>query len=156
MARVSKERSILKFNSPAGSEFLNFRILKNNFNLSINSLDFFVTFLGKKATEGIGKKYLNFNNSYYNTFMKIIFLIPPSEGKNPDGKPIAEKLTYIFDKPVEIAKNASEKDMKCSGNRFAEAIFLNENIEKSVTLPATDRYNGVMFSAINYATLSAE
>lgn len=46
--------------------------------------------------------------------MKIIFLIPPSEGKNPDGKPICEKTFYNFTKPLEIAKNATEKDLKCS------------------------------------------
>lgn len=46
--------------------------------------------------------------------MKIFFLIPPSEGKNPDGKPIPEKTFYHFEKPFEIAKNATEKDLKCS------------------------------------------
>lgn len=81
---------------------------------------------------------------------KILFLIPPSESKNPDGKPIPQKLSYIFEKPKNIAENADEKDLKCGGNRLTEAIFLNKNIENSVVLPAISRYNGVMYSAINY------
>lgn len=85
---------------------------------------------------------------------KMIFLIPPSEGKNPDGKPIPENLTFPFEKPHQIAENVSEKDLKCTGNRFNEAIFLNKNISKSVVLPAILRYNGVMFSAFNYENFS--
>ncbi len=50
----------------------------------------------------------------YNNHMKIFFLIPPSESKNPDGKPIPEQLSYIFDKPFSLAENATEKDLKCS------------------------------------------
>lgn len=86
--------------------------------------------------------------------MKIIFLIPPSEGKNPDGKPICEKTFYNFAKPLEIAKNATEKDLKCSWDRYNEAIFLNSHTEKSVILSAIERYNGVMFSAIDYGSMN--
>lgn len=86
--------------------------------------------------------------------MKIIFLIPPSESKNPDGVALEESLSRYFEQPYEIAKNATEKDLKCSGNRYQEAIFLNTNTQTSVVLPAIKRYNGVMFSAINYDNFS--
>jgi len=45
--------------------------------------------------------------------MKILFLLPPSEGKNSENKYNTEDLTYEFDKPLEIAKNVTEKDLKC-------------------------------------------
>jgi hypothetical protein len=45
--------------------------------------------------------------------MKILFLIPPSEGKNPENLYDLEELTYTFSKPLEIAQNANEKDLKC-------------------------------------------
>ena len=41
-----------------------------------------------------------------------IFLIPPSEWKNKWEVESFEKLTYQFKKPVDIGKNAKEKDLK--------------------------------------------
>lgn len=82
--------------------------------------------------------------------MKILFLIPPSEGKNPENLYDLEELTYTFSKPLEIAQNANEKDLKCEWKRFAEAIELNKNIENSGTIEAISRYDWVMYSAINY------
>lgn len=86
--------------------------------------------------------------------MKTLFLIPPSEGKNPENLYDLEKLTYSFSKPLEIAINATEKDLKCTWIRFAEAIELNKNIEKSGTIEAISRYDWVMYSAINYAQMT--
>lgn len=82
--------------------------------------------------------------------MKILFLIPPSEWKNTENKYESENLSFEFEKPLEIAKNASEKDLKCEWNRFNEAIELNKNIEKSGTIEAISRYSGVMYNSINY------
>lgn len=83
--------------------------------------------------------------------MKIIFLIPPSEGKNilweKKGK---EELSFIFEKPLNIAKNATEKDLKCTWKRYLEAISLNENIWKSEVLEAIKRYSWVMFNHIDF------
>lgn len=31
--------------------------------------------------------------------------------------------------PIEIALSASEKDLKCTGKRYAEALELNKNIK---------------------------
>ena len=86
--------------------------------------------------------------------MKILFLIPPSEWKNTENKFEFESLSFEFDKPLEIAKNASEKDLKCEWNRFEEAIKLNKNIEKSGTIEAIFRYSGVMYNSINYFWMS--
>ncbi len=55
-----------------------------------------------------------------NEYMKILFLLPPSEGKNTEGTPGNEVLTYQFEKPNEIAVNVTEKDLKCTGNRYEE------------------------------------
>lgn len=67
-----------------------------------------------------------------------------------------ELLSFPFQKPLVIAQNATEKDLKCSGKRYQEALDLNATIEKSLTLPAIERYDGVMFDAINYKGLSSE
>ncbi|PZM85728.1 hypothetical protein DLH72_01525 [Candidatus Gracilibacteria bacterium] len=87
--------------------------------------------------------------------MKTIFLIPPSEGKNTIGEQKeSEKLSFVFEKPLEISKNATEKDLKCKDKRFEEAIFLNKNIENSKVLESIKRYTGVMFSAIDYENMT--
>lgn len=86
--------------------------------------------------------------------MKILFLIPPSEGKNPENKYAKESLSFVFEKPLEIAQNVTEKDLKCEWNRFKEAIELNKNIEKYGTLEAIKRYSGVMYNAVNYAEMT--
>jgi len=46
--------------------------------------------------------------------MKILFLLPPSEGKNPENKYNSEKLSFHLEKPLNIAENVTEKDLKCS------------------------------------------
>lgn len=87
--------------------------------------------------------------------MKIIFLIPPSEGKNLWWKRWKEKLSFLFEKPIDIAQNATQKDLKCSGKRYEQGIELNTNIMWWEKLPAIERYSGVMYNAINYEGMSA-
>lgn len=86
--------------------------------------------------------------------MKILFLLPPSEGKNSEWNPGKEVLSYEFEKPKNIAKNATQKDLKCIGNRYEEGINLNiqhiDNTHDNV-VNAMNRYTGVMFNAIDYA-----
>lgn len=56
----------------------------------------------------------------------ILILIAPSETKNAKNeKLIPEKLSFTFEKPKEIAINVTEKDLKCSGKRFDEALIFN-------------------------------
>jgi len=82
--------------------------------------------------------------------MKIIYLIPPSEWKNSWWETWSEILSFSFEKPLDIAQWASEKDLKCKGLRFEEWIELNKNIQSSEIRQAIQRYTGVMYNAIDY------
>ncbi len=102
---------------------------------------------------------------------KIIFLLPPSEGKNPEGKYALELLSYDFVKPKKIAINATEKDLKCKDKRYEEGITLNKqcvSLPSKVNTPhpqplslewegsfleAIQRYSGVMYNAIGYESM---
>ncbi|MDQ7009335.1 MAG: peroxide stress protein YaaA [Candidatus Gracilibacteria bacterium] len=90
---------------------------------------------------------------------KIMFLIPPSEGKNSDNTFEKEELSFEFEKPCDIATSVTEKDLKCTGKRFEEGVELNKNIcrEGKISFPtdiAINRYSGVMFSAIDYENMN--
>ena len=86
--------------------------------------------------------------------MKIIYLLPPSEGKNSGWQIWDEKVSFHFKKPLEIAKNATPKDLKCKDARYEEGIKLNCTVEKSDVLPAISRYTWVMYNAIDFAWMS--
>jgi cytoplasmic iron level regulating protein YaaA (DUF328/UPF0246 family) len=86
--------------------------------------------------------------------MKIIYLLPPSEGKNSWWKLWPEKLSCTFDKPLDIAINATQKDLKCKDKRYEEGISLNENIETSEKMAAISRYSWVMYNAIDYSGMN--
>lgn len=58
--------------------------------------------------------------------MKIVYLIPPSEGKNSWGDCTPETLSLFFEKPYKIAIHATEKDLKCKWSRYEEGIELNK------------------------------
>lgn len=91
--------------------------------------------------------------------MKILFLLPPSEGKNSQGEIGEEKLSFSFEKPKEIATNVTEKDLKCSGNRFKEWVNLNKQLCETkgfIITPAMNRYSGVMYNAIDFAGMNDE
>ena len=99
------------------------------------------------------KKVFNFGTV---KMAKILFLIAPSEGKAESGENKPESLTFDFKKPLDIASSATEKDLKCKGKRYEEALWLNQNIQKSPTLPAILRYNGVMYNHIDYQNMSSK
>ncbi len=86
--------------------------------------------------------------------MKTIFLLPPSEWKNKENLFLKEELSFNFTKPLEILKNASEKDLKCKDTRFSEAQKLNESLAKNWTNKAINRYSGVMYNAIDYSWMT--
>lgn len=88
--------------------------------------------------------------------MKIIYLLPPSEWKNPINLFENENLTFNFKKPYEIAINATQKDLKCIWDRFEDWINLNKSILNSLTNFALNRYNWVMFKAIDYDNMSSQ
>lgn len=91
--------------------------------------------------------------------MKILFLLPPSEGKNSEGIWAKQELSFDFDKPCEIAKNVTEKDLKCTGKRYEEGVNLNKQLVSMTQLevkPAIERYSGVMYNAIYYQGMNKE
>lgn len=71
--------------------------------------------------------------------MKIIYLLPPSEGKNAWWDVWKEKLSFLFKKPLEIAVNVSEKDLKCKGKRYEEGIRLNTSLLNSLWQASTSK-----------------
>lgn len=92
--------------------------------------------------------------------MKILFLIAPSEGKNSNinwenTSAKHENLSFDFKKPLNIATNASEKDLKCTSSRYIEWIWLNKNISKNKeNLDAIYRYGWEMYKSIGYIGMS--
>ncbi len=85
---------------------------------------------------------------------KILFLLPPSEGKNIYNKFSKQDLSFYFEKPLNISKNATQKDLKCSWARFQQWLDLNKNIQKQETIQSINRYTWVMYNAINYNNMS--
>ncbi|MBP6257346.1 peroxide stress protein YaaA [Patescibacteria group bacterium] len=67
-------------------------------------------------------------------------------------------MSRFFDLPVpyEILKNATAKDLKCTGKRYEEAMMVNQTIASSSVLPAMQRYTGVLYGALGYATMTAK
>jgi len=92
--------------------------------------------------------------------MKILFLLPPSEGKNAQWEMWEEKLSFDFQKPKEIAVNVTEKDLKCSWNRYQEGLEFNkilfERESKKSVSTAIYRYSGLMINAIDYFGMQPE
>ncbi len=91
----------------------------------------------------------------------MLILLPPSEWKqhwweyfDQDITSSQDLLSRNTEQPLEIASSASEKDLKCTGKRYAEAIALNKTTKQWPFLPAIERYSGVMYSAINYQGMS--
>lgn len=92
--------------------------------------------------------------SYFPALMKVIFLIPPSEGKYVGGAHDAERVSYPLKKPLGIAKKATKTDLKCKDTRYLEARSLNASIEQGPFMEAMRRYSGIMYGAIDYFSLS--
>lgn len=91
---------------------------------------------------------------------KILFLLPPSEGKQSWGDLLPEKVSFAFEKPLVLATQATQKDLKCTAQRYQEAIQINLALASTSslvpTLPAIERYRGVMYNAISYETFTPE
>lgn len=86
-----------------------------------------------------------------------LFLIPPSEGKTRWWIDWRSVCSFVFNLPETIAKWATEKDLKCTENRYQEWIKLNKSLffgNNIEALPAIDRYSWVMYSAIDYEGMS--
>lgn len=88
---------------------------------------------------------------------KIIFLLPPSEGKNTGWDYTSQQLEFVFEKPVEITRGVTPKDLHCKDKRFEQAQVLNSQTlsGQSDYQKAIHRYSGVMYNAIDYAGMSS-
>ncbi|MBT2485533.1 MULTISPECIES: YaaA family protein [unclassified Microbacterium] len=95
------------------------------------------------------------------------FLLPPSETKRPggDGAPLDatklslpelhERRSAVVDALVELAsdEDAAQRVLKLSARQSGD-IQHNRNLHTAPTMPAVDRYTGVLYDALDAATLS--
>ena len=86
--------------------------------------------------------------------VKILFLLPPSEWKKSENKFEKEELNFVFEKPITLANNVDEKDLKCKWERFKEWLELNKNIKKNGTIESINRYSWVMYNSIDYVWMN--
>lgn len=89
----------------------------------------------------------------------LIILIPPSEGKNPEGKFAALKkpnqdVSHMVDKMQAVEHKDWAKILGVKGKALEKAIEANQQILDAKTLPAIERYTGVVYKAIDYPSLS--
>ncbi|TIH19250.1 YaaA family protein [Marinifilum sp. JC120] len=87
--------------------------------------------------------------------MKTIILIPPSEGKADGGKNKPLKaVSGISADLIEAIKEADPKKLYGLKEKALEkAITVNKDVLISKTMPAIERYTGVVYDAIDYQTL---
>jgi len=88
-----------------------------------------------------------------------LILIPPSEGKKPDGdgkpvKPNAAQRTMI-DRLLSFDGDW-EKLLGVKGNSLLHAITANKSILTSGTMNAIERYTGVVYDGIDYPSLDQD
>jgi len=104
--------------------------------------------------------------------MKSIYiLLPPSENKLEGGeKPyfqikhnnnfnqINSTREILYSKLINQIKNLDSKELekvfKVKDKNLDKAIYLLNNISEGKTLPSINRFDGVMFKAINYTSLN--
>jgi cytoplasmic iron level regulating protein YaaA (DUF328/UPF0246 family) len=88
--------------------------------------------------------------------MKI--LIPPSESKNArgTGKPLGKISAKVIERLEVIPKANLERFYNVKGTALEAAVAANETLATSPTLPAIKRYKGVVYTGIDYITMSKE
>ena len=98
----------------------------------------------------------------------LAILLPPSEGKaegghTPRWKPGAGTFGSSLRRPrtevvaaLVAAKGGDEKLLGVSGKHLARAQAANRELEGALTLPACERYTGVVWEHLSPSTLSAK
>lgn len=98
----------------------------------------------------------------------MLLLLPPSESKRDGGSGapldvstlahpgLAERRAELVDRVVELARDteAAMRALKL-GPRLASEVERNRTLRSAPTMPAIDRYTGVLFDALDASTLSA-
>ncbi|MCA9406448.1 MAG: YaaA family protein [Candidatus Omnitrophica bacterium] len=91
---------------------------------------------------------------------KFVILIPPSEGKKKGGKGSslgkASKHTEAIIKKLKDPDQNWGKVLGVKGKALEEAVQSNRQILSSSTMPAIERYTGVVYSAVDYPSLTAK
>jgi len=75
----------------------------------------------------------------------VLILIPPSEGKAIGGS----------NKPLELVRNEVSDVLELLGN-YEKDVELNSSVLQSATMPAINRYTGVVYKAIDYDSLDKD
>ena len=91
---------------------------------------------------------------------KLFILIPPSEGKNSGGtdnslKNISQPVCKMID-TLQSYSGDWEKLLGVKGKALQKVIQINKEILTSPTMPAIERYSGVVYKAIDYASLNTK
>ncbi len=88
---------------------------------------------------------------------KTVILLPPSEGKTEGGlHPLLSSVhpnTKTLLKRIENFDGEYEKLYGVKGEACQKAIEANRNVLKSPTMPAIERYSGVVFQGLDYPSL---
>lgn len=89
---------------------------------------------------------------------QVIILIPPSEGKKSGGthaplKKVSKDVHAVIDQWAGISAAEWGKLLGVKDKALARALEVNRALLTSKTLPAIERYTGVVYSAIDYASL---
>lgn len=99
-----------------------------------------------------------------------LILLPPSEGKASGGEgppldlaslsfeslnPVRQRFALALAK-ISQRPGAAQKLLGVKGPALAKAMADNTGLESAPTLPAIQRYNGVMYDAIDYRSLGAD
>lgn len=87
--------------------------------------------------------------------MIFSILIPPSEGKASSGhSPPLKKFSPTTEKLLALIEKTDPK--KLYSAKTSDSTEINKAIRTAKTLPAIQRYTGVVFDALNYETLSPQ
>jgi uncharacterized protein len=89
-----------------------------------------------------------------------MILIPPSEGKTPGGtqRPLGclgKHPQVIYDRLMSYRGNLTEL-YGVKGKALDVAIAANQSLLTSPTMPAIERYSGVVYDGIDYSSLSKD
>lgn len=97
----------------------------------------------------------------------MMILLPPSETKRPGGKSapvdpagwalpdLAPVREQVIDALVALAADAeaTRRVLKLSDKQLSEALHDNAGLRTAAVMPAVDRYTGVLYDALDAATL---
>lgn len=90
----------------------------------------------------------------------LMMLIPPSEGKKVGGTPKPcslwnEDVLTMIEKLNQVNDASWSNILGVKGKALAHAIEANQRLKSAPTMPAIERYTGVVYNAIDYASMSS-